>query len=172
MRATISDRSACAEQRLDMNGSVVEARYGAELKAANSYLMTLVHLDSKIEIGELISILVVLSPTMTQIFRHGLFKRPEGCSAPEFQLRVATLIMGARRHGHLACLSAIISGQVDADKLDYMPRDAHHSGMPISFDTDRLLHRLEIVRCSADTLPRRRITRSSQKIVQVINISI
>jgi len=37
---------------------VVGARYDTELKAANSYLMTLVHLDSKIEIGELISILI------------------------------------------------------------------------------------------------------------------
>ncbi|MGO6747287.1 hypothetical protein ACCS93_33300 [Rhizobium ruizarguesonis] len=52
-----------------------------------------------------------------------------------------------------ACFSAIISSQIDADKLDYMARDAHHTGMPIAFDTDRLIRKLEVVQCTPDNLP-------------------
>jgi len=132
---------------------VMANRYQKDLKAFNSYITKVLYLDSKVEIAELISILIVLSPTVEKILQHALFKRPTTCPANELQLRIATLIMGARRHGHLACWSAIISGQVDADKLDYMPRDAHHSGMPIAFDTERLLRKLEIVRCTSENLP-------------------
>lgn len=133
---------------------VVGARYSAEVKAFNDYVTKGIHLDAKVKIAELISILVVLSPTMGKIFQHNLFRRPENCSIPEFQLCLAVLIMGGRRQGQLACLSAIISGQVDADKLDYMARDAHHAGMPIEFDTERLLRKLETIRCTPDNLPR------------------
>jgi HD superfamily phosphohydrolase len=132
---------------------VVDAQYALEVKAFNRYAANTFFLDSKIAVAEVISILIVLSPTMRRILDHSLFQRPKDCSAPEFQLRIITLIMGARRHAQLACLSAIVSGQVDADKLDYMARDALHSGMPIAFDTERLLRKLEIIRCTADNLP-------------------
>jgi HD superfamily phosphohydrolase len=133
---------------------VVAAHNSGELKAFNEYVTMAMHLDSKADIAELISILIVLSPSMGSIFQHSLFRRPADCPAPELQVRICTLIMGARRHGYLACLSAIVSGQVDADKLDYMARDAHHSGMPIAFDTERLLRKLEIVHCTSKSLPR------------------
>lgn len=133
---------------------VVAVRYGNEVAAFNKRVKELGFLlDAKIAVAELISILIVLSPTMRTILGSSLFA-PSGTNAgPDLQLRLATLIMGARRHDQLACLSAIISGQVDADKLDYMPRDALHSGMPIEFDTERLLWKLEVVRCTPQNLP-------------------
>ncbi len=132
---------------------VISDEYKDEVKNFNNYALSNFFLDSKVSVAELISILVVLSPKMGELLNNPLFKRPENCSVPEFQLRISTLIMGARQHDQLACLSAIISGQVDADKLDYMARDALHSGMPIAFDTERLLRKLEIVRCTAESLP-------------------
>ncbi len=133
---------------------VVHAKFVDDVKTFNNYAAGTFFLDSKLAVAEVISVLVVLSPTMQTILNHSIFRRPETFSAPEFQLQICLVIMGARRHGQLACLSAIVSGQVDADKLDYMARDAHHSGMPIAFDTERLLRKLEIIRCTADNLPR------------------
>jgi HD superfamily phosphohydrolase len=132
---------------------VVEARYGKELRAFNHHVKATYHLDSTVAIGELISVLVVLSPQMQPVLENSLFSGVGADDVIERQLELATLILGARRHGLPAFLSAIISGQADADKLDYMRRDAHHSGMPIQFDTERLLSKLEIIRCTPDNLP-------------------
>lgn len=132
---------------------VVASRYAAELKAFNLHAKTELNLDSTVAIGELISVLVATSPALKKVLNHPLFGDVGAAGAAEKQLELATLILGARRHGQPAFLSAIISGQTDADKLDYMGRDAHHSGMPIQFDTERLLSKLEIVRCTPDNLP-------------------
>ena len=133
---------------------VVAARYGDELRAFNNKAKVDLNLDSTVAIGELISVLIALSPTLKKVLNNHLFSNVGAHTGLEKQLELATLILGARRHGQPAFLSAIISGQTDADKLDYMSRDAHHSGMPIQFDTERLLSKLEIVRCTPDNLPR------------------
>jgi HD superfamily phosphohydrolase len=58
---------------------VVAAHNCAELKAFNDCVTTAMHLDSKVDIAELISILIVLSPSMERIFQHSLFRRPSDC---------------------------------------------------------------------------------------------
>ena len=42
-------------------------------------------------------------------------------------------------------LSGVISGPLDADKIDYMARDSHHSGLPIGLDMNRLISKLEVI---------------------------
>lgn len=133
--------------------AVIERRYREELNAFNELVTREFMMDSRVAIAELISVLVVLSPAMARLLQSSIMRPSSVLSIPEIQVRVVTMIMGARRQGQGAYLSAIISGQVDADKLDYMARDAHHSGMPIAFDTERLLRKLEIVRCDASNLP-------------------
>ena len=132
---------------------VVATRYAADLKAFNDFSRTAFSLDSNVAIAELVSVLIVLSPTMARVFGSALFASLQAKNAADLQLRLAVMIMGARRHGQPAFMSAIISGQVDADKLDYMTRDALHSGMPIEFDTERLLWKLEVISCTPDNLP-------------------
>jgi hypothetical protein len=72
--------------------------------------------------------------------------------------------LGGRSEAYNVALSAIISGQVDADKLDYMQRDALSSGMPIAFDTARLIAKLNIVKCTPDNLPPARTPEDTKKI--------
>ncbi len=51
--------------------------------------------------------------------------------------RIAELIAGKGRYG------AVISGELDVDRMDYLVRDAHHTGVPYgSIDQDRLLRGL------------------------------
>jgi len=54
--------------------------------------------------------------------------------------RVAALVRGERELGQL------VSGELDVDRMDYLVRDAHHSGVPYgTIDHGRLLRALEFV---------------------------
>ncbi|MFB6193468.1 MAG: HD domain-containing protein [Halobaculum sp.] len=54
--------------------------------------------------------------------------------------RVAGLVAGEGRYGEL------ISGELDVDRMDYLVRDAHHTGVPYgTIDTERLLNELRFV---------------------------
>ena len=66
-------------------------------------------------------------------------------SAEELEEIIVAAIIGAIEGPGASHLSALISSQIDADKLDYLARDSHHAGLEIGFDTDRLLARLELL---------------------------
>lgn len=131
---------------------VVEKRYRKDFAAFSETIKGQVHLDSKIAPAEAISALIVLSDAMGRILKSSKFALGID-DIKDVQWRIAVLILGARSARQEACFSAIISSQIDADKLDYMARDAHHTGMPIAFDTDRLIRKLEVVQCTPDNLP-------------------
>ncbi|MGC9194839.1 MAG: HD domain-containing protein [Syntrophobacteraceae bacterium] len=55
--------------------------------------------------------------------------------------RAADWIIGKspqRRENKIHCEAQVINGPFDADKLDYILRDAHYSGIPIGVDLERL----------------------------------
>ena len=72
-------------------------------------------------------------------------------------------------------LSGIISGPVDADKLDYVARDCHHSGLPLGIDLTRLISKLEVVVVTPDNATnqelRERAEQSPEKRFYDIGIS-
>jgi len=54
--------------------------------------------------------------------------------------RVAALVRGEGRYGQL------VSGELDVDRMDYLVRDAHHTGVPYgTIDTGRLVRELRYV---------------------------
>jgi len=54
--------------------------------------------------------------------------------------RIARLVAGEGRHGGL------ISGELDVDRMDYLVRDAHHTGVPYgTIDHGRLVRELKVV---------------------------
>ena len=53
---------------------------------------------------------------------------------------IALLIVGVSCHPHLQFLGDIISSGLDADKLDYLLRDAATAGLPMRYDLERYLH--------------------------------
>jgi HD superfamily phosphohydrolase len=54
--------------------------------------------------------------------------------------RVADLIAGGGKYGQL------VSGELDVDRMDYLVRDAHHTGVPYgTIDTERLVRELTFV---------------------------
>jgi len=57
---------------------------------------------------------------------------------------VALLIVGSAVHPHLHFMGEIISSGLDADKLDYLLRDATGAGLPLRYDLERYLHTVEL----------------------------
>jgi HD superfamily phosphohydrolase len=53
---------------------------------------------------------------------------------------VALMVVGRARHPYLQFLGDIISSGFDADKLDYLLRDANAAGLPLRYDLDRYLY--------------------------------
>lgn len=99
--------------------------------------------------AELIAALLLLTPSM------GDFLSRQACGLDESdQLRMAGLVLG-RAHGLQTATAAgsvaldyvrsIISGDLDADKLDYVARDAYFAGIPIAADVHRLISQLEAI---------------------------
>ena len=54
------------------------------------------------------------------------------------------MIVGRTRHPYLQFVADIISSGFDADKLDYLIRDAKAAGFPLSYDLDRYLYAVRI----------------------------
>lgn len=61
----------------------------------------------------------------------------------DFQ-NVALMIVGRASHPHLQFLGDIVSSGFDADKLDYLLRDASAAGLPLRYDLDRYLYRVAL----------------------------
>jgi HD superfamily phosphohydrolase len=59
---------------------------------------------------------------------------------------VALIIVGRSSHPFLQFLGDIVSSAFDADKLDYLLRDATNAGLPLRYDLDRYLYDVRIDR--------------------------
>jgi hypothetical protein len=94
--------------------------------------------------SEVIAVMIAMSGRVTEILGHGVFRIGD-MSALQVQERIVAAIIGGVQGPGATHLSTMISGQVDADRLDFLVRDAHHSGLEIGFDTERLLSKLEVL---------------------------
>lgn len=102
--------------------------------------------------SEAMAVAMVLSDAMTEVLSADSLFTDRGRPVAELlELMVAAIIGGIQGPG-ASHLSALISSQVDCDKLDYLARDAHHAGLEIGFDTDRLLARLELLHVTEDNV--------------------
>lgn len=129
---------------------------------------------TNIQPSELIAVLIVLSEPMQEILEH---PRLEATNRPSMlPLAIAARILGSRSFLHAGYLSGVISGPIDADKLDYMARDCHHAGLPLGLDLERLISKLEVVTITPEnaTNPelRKRAAKSDNKRLYEIGISL
>ena len=59
---------------------------------------------------------------------------------------ISLMIIGRAWHPYLQFLGDIVSSAFDADKLDYLLRDATAAGLPLRYDLDRYLHAVQLKR--------------------------
>jgi hypothetical protein len=105
-----------------------------------------------IRTSEAVAVLAILSEPLKRVFEHPRFAirfNPKDALAPT----IAARILGARNYLETPYLTGIISGPVDADKLDYMARDSYFTGLPIGLDVNRLINKLEIITITPDNVP-------------------
>jgi HD superfamily phosphohydrolase len=93
--------------------------------------------------SETVAVLLVLSEEMRRVFEHPHFEAVK--ESTRLAPAIAARILGSRAYLNAGYLSGMISGPVDADKIDYMARDSHHSGFPIGLDLNRLISKLEVI---------------------------
>jgi hypothetical protein len=109
-----------------------------------------------VSVSESVAVLIVASPAFLSLLANPIMsKLINGRSIETIASRLIMAIVGASDGTEFGCLGGIISNQIDADKLDYMARDAHYAGLPIEFDTDRLITKLELLLIEEDALSRR-----------------
>jgi uncharacterized protein len=100
--------------------------------------------------GEVLSFCLALTPVVTQLLTRTAAKGLIGDVASDdydglIDLRnVALIIVGRSSHPFLQFLGDIVSSGFDADKLDYLLRDAQNAGLPLRYDLDRYLYDVRI----------------------------
>lgn len=79
---------------------------------------------------------------------HRKYILPEDCIS-----KMQSAIVGMPISNEIPLLHELVSGPFDADKLDYMTRDAYMTGVPVVTDVVRLVQKVRAVRESLSELP-------------------
>jgi len=101
--------------------------------------------------GEVISFCLAQTKSVRDLISRGRSKLLDSASFDEdygeinFD-HVSLLIVGRAWHPYLQFMGDIISSAFDADKLDYLLRDATGAGLPLRYDLDRYLHAVHVKR--------------------------
>lgn len=130
---------------------LIRACFSEEFKQVDEILRQEFEGVTKIATSEAVAVLFVMSEGMQKVLEHpalGAVNRPKDL-APA----IASRILGSRSCLTATYLSGVISGPLDADKLDYMARDSLHTGLPIAMDVNRLISKLEVVIVTPDNAP-------------------
>ena len=106
-------------------------------------------LEIKPSLSEIISISIVQSPAVKKlisIVEAGLVNMDfNNGKADEVIEKICCFILGFPYSEKLLPYSQIISGQIDSDKLDYLKRDSHSTGVPSAVDMSRVFQKLRVV---------------------------
>jgi HD superfamily phosphohydrolase len=117
--------------------SLIQSRLANDFREAANVLRASFAGVTSIAPGEIVAGLLIMSKPLKQVFEHphfGATTRPA-----ELPMSICARILGSRAYLEAGYLSGVISGPLDADKLDYMARDSHHAGLPIGIDLHRLI---------------------------------
>ena len=102
-------------------------------------------------IGEILSSLIALLPQFVELLEVAKIPYWIG-DETKLAFSIAQLIVRGR-FADRPFMNDIISGAVDADKLDYMSRDCYMAGLAMPIDVERLLEKLCVVNVQVERLP-------------------
>jgi HD superfamily phosphohydrolase len=128
----------------------IQSRFAAEFEALRDAILNEFDDVLKVSPAEMLSLLIILSEPMLGILMHSRFPVAERDKLP---MIMAGAIIGSARYLSASYLGAIVSGPIDADKLDYMVRDSHHAGLAIGLETTRLLTQLHVAVLTEENAP-------------------
>lgn len=125
----------------------------SEIPAVRGTLQNRYSLNGSPSVSEVVAVMIIMSGAVQQALASDALITERWAAAPELQEQLVACVIGAIDGPGADHLSALISSQLDADRMDYLTRDAHHAGLTIGFDTARLLSRLEILQMRDDNTP-------------------
>ena len=155
---------------------LVSERHEEEFIKLNSLFREKFEGATGVKPSEAFAILLVISEPLKKVFEHPRFVIPVA-NKSQLPTSIVALILGSRG-GSLKApyLYELISGPIDADKLDYMARDSYFTGLPVGIDVTRLIKKLEIVRITPENAIndelRRRAESASEKAVYELGVSL
>jgi HD superfamily phosphohydrolase len=99
--------------------------------------------------GESLAFAITISDSVRGLLANAQAKVEDQGNHDDFSglpdmLNVALMIVGRTRHPFLQFLADVISSGFDADKLDYLLRDARSAGLPLSYDFERYFYAVRI----------------------------
>lgn len=106
-------------------------------------------LSIKPSLSEILSVLIVQSPStleLLSIVKAGLSNvNIQSANIDSVIEMICCFIWGYPYSEKLLPYAQIISGQIDSDKLDYLKRDSHSTGVPAAVDMSRVFQKLRVV---------------------------
>jgi HD superfamily phosphohydrolase len=130
-----------------------DQNWRAEIAAVRTLLKEEYVLNEAPAPAEIMSIMIILSPAVHDLLDHQRLNIRKTGTVAELQEQLVACVIGAIEGPGADHLTTVISSQLDADRMDYLARDAHHAGLEIGFDTSRLMSRLEIHQLRDDNTP-------------------
>lgn len=102
--------------------------------------------------SEAITLILLQSNAFAELLRRSNASRAIGKDdANIIELMCACIAGSTTKTSPDTFLAAIVNGSVDADKLDYLVRDAHMAGVPVSLDISRLFSKLRLAEDTTET---------------------
>ena len=108
--------------------------------------------DGKLQLSELAAHFMLKSEAFNQLLAVA-FNIAGLHFDPHLADKMSMMVIGEPVTNNLPLLHELISGPFDADKLDYMPRDARMCGVPVVTDIDRLIQKIRATQLSESELP-------------------
>lgn len=107
---------------------------------------------SKAQLSEMAAYFMISSPACAALLERAY--AAAGRQAPDHvNATIARIVAGLNVSDDLPILHELISGPFDADKLDYMTRDARMCGVPVVTDVVRLTQKVRSVAVASPDLP-------------------
>lgn len=123
-----------------------------EVRSVQSYIQD--NLSIKPSLSEILSVLIVQSNAigqLLQIVNKGLSSVDiQNANKDRVIEKICCFIWGYPYSEKLLPYAQIISGQIDSDKLDYLKRDSHSTGVPAAVDMSRVFQKLRVVQSNMD----------------------
>lgn len=116
----------------------------------------------KIQPSETIACLIILSESLESVFCSPKFHINHN-QKDKLPLVIVARLLGSTKYAEASYLATIISGPIDADKIDYMRRDSFFSGLPIGLDVDRLINKLEVITVTPDNAPDKQLQQDAEE---------
>lgn len=106
-----------------------------------------------VSFAEMVSYLILTSEPFGDLLTLAATKADERNLPKNAIELMANATIGKQISDHVPLLHELISGPFDADKLDYMTRDAHMTGVPVVTDMARLVQKVRAVEVDRERLP-------------------